>query len=124
MSGPQATFNNSKSKGVDVGTDFSSETNRIGFDYRYNDSRASGATVLNGDVFDPDFREERARVLVRYALTEKTIVDASAGYLKRDYPSTAIGSFSGEIWRARISMAANSQNPAAVGRLAAVELRI
>jgi len=99
VSGPQSTFNNSKSKSVDVGTDISGETNRIGFDYRYNDSRASGAAVLNGVVFDPDFREERARVLVRYALTEKTIIDASAGYLKRDYPSTAIGSFSGEIWR-------------------------
>jgi hypothetical protein len=41
-------------------------------------------------------------VLVRYALTEKTIIDASAGYLKREYPSSAIGSFSGEIWRAAL----------------------
>jgi len=102
VSGPQATFNNSKSRGVDVGADYTVETNRIGFDYRYNDSRASNAAVLNGVVFDPDYREERARVLVRYALTEKTIFDGSAGYLKRDYPSTAIGSFSGEIWRAAL----------------------
>jgi hypothetical protein len=99
VSGPQATFNNSKSKGVDVGADFTFNVNRIGFDYRYNDSRAGNTAVLNGIAFDPDYREERARVLARYALTEKTIVDASAGYLKRDYPSTAIGSFSGEIWR-------------------------
>jgi hypothetical protein len=99
VSGPQATFNNSKSKSFDIGTDFSGDTDRIGFDYRYNDSRASGAAVLNGVVFDPDYREDRARVLVRYALTEKTIVDASAGYLRRQYPSTAIGSFSGETWR-------------------------
>jgi Putative beta-barrel porin 2 len=96
----QATYNNSTSRGVDVGADYVTELNRIGFDYRYNDSRAPNSAVLNGVVFDPDFREERARVLVRYALTEKTIFDASAGYLKRDYPSTAIGSFSGEIWRA------------------------
>jgi hypothetical protein len=40
--------------------------------------------------------------LVRYALTDKTILDASAGYLKREYPSSAIGSFSGEIWRAAL----------------------
>lgn len=99
ISGAQGTFNNSKSKGVVAGADFTFDVNRIGFDYRYNDSRAGNAFVLNGVVFDPDFREDRARVLVRYALTEKTIVDASAGYLKRDYPSTAIGSFSGEIWR-------------------------
>lgn len=102
VSAAQGTFNNSKSKGVDVGADLTSDTNRIGFDYRYNDSRAPNATVLNGVVFDPDFREERARVLVRYALTEKTIIDASAGYLKREYPSSAIGSFAGDIWRAAI----------------------
>jgi hypothetical protein len=94
-----ATFNNSKTKAVDVGADFTAETNRIGFDYRYNDSRASNSAFLNGVLFDPDYREERARVLVRYAFTEKTLVDASAGYLRRQYPSTAIGSFSGEIWR-------------------------
>jgi Putative beta-barrel porin 2 len=99
VSGPQASFNNSKSKGIDVGADYTFDVNRIGFDYRYNDSRAGNSAVLNGIVFDPDYREERARALVRYALSEKTVIDASAGYLKRDYPSTAIGSFSGEIWR-------------------------
>jgi hypothetical protein len=96
----QANFNNSTSKGVDVGADYATELNRIGFDYRYNDSRAPNSAVLNGVLFDPDYREERARVLFRYALSEKTIFDGSAGYLKRDYPSSAIGSFSGEIWRA------------------------
>jgi putative beta-barrel porin BBP2 len=99
VSGVDATFNNSKSKGVDVGADFTFDVNRIAFDYRYNDSRAGNAAVLNGVVFDPDFREDRARMLVRYALSEKTLIDASAGYLKREYPSTAIGSFAGEIWR-------------------------
>lgn len=100
VSTAQANFNNSTSKSVDVGADYATDLNRIGFDYRYNDSRASNSAILNGVLFDPDFREERARVLFRYALSEKTIFDGSAGYLKRDYPSTSIGSFSGEIWRA------------------------
>jgi Putative beta-barrel porin 2 len=98
----QATYNNSSSKSVDGGFDFTTEQNRIGFDYRYNDTRAPNSALLNGVLFDPDFREDRARVLFRYALSEKTIIDASAGYLKREYPSTAIGSFSGEIWRAAL----------------------
>jgi hypothetical protein len=102
VSADQATFNNSRSKGADVGFDFISEGNRIGFDYRYNDSRAPNSIILNGEPFDPDFREDRARVLFTYALTEKTLIDASAGYLKREYPSNAIGSFSGEIWRAAL----------------------
>jgi Putative beta-barrel porin 2 len=102
VTSPQATYNNSDTKSFDGGFDFTSEQNRIGFDYRYNDSRAPNAALLNGVVFDPDFREDRARVLFRYALSEKTVIDASAGYLKRQYPSAAIGSFSGEIWRAAL----------------------
>ena len=102
VSSPQATYNNSTSKGGEAGVDFTTELNRIGFDYRYNDSRAPNSTVLNNVQFDPDFREERARVLFRHVLSEKTIFDASAGYLKRDYPSGAIGSFSGEVWRASL----------------------
>ena len=38
VSSAQQVFNNSKSKSVDVGADYAGETNRIGFDYRYNDS--------------------------------------------------------------------------------------
>jgi hypothetical protein len=98
----QATYNNSTSKGGEIGADFTTELNRIGFDYRYNDSRAPNSAVVNGVLFDPDFREERARVLFRRVLSEKTIFDASAGYLKREYPSAAIGSFSGEVWRASL----------------------
>jgi hypothetical protein len=99
---PQAVYNNSTSKGGEIGADFTTELNRIGFDYRYNDSRAPNSAVVNGVLFDPDFREERARVLFRRVLSEKTIFDASAGYLKREYPSAAIGSFSGEVWRASL----------------------
>jgi hypothetical protein len=96
----QSTFNNSRTKSFDVGADYTIEMNRLGFDYRYNDTRAPNSIFLNGVLFDPDYREDRARVLLRYALTDKTIIDASAGYLQRQYPTSAIGSFSGEIWRA------------------------
>jgi hypothetical protein len=100
VSDPQVVFNNSTSKAVDFGFDFATNAqNLIGFDYRYTDDRSPNAALLNGIIFDPDYREDRARVLVKYALTDKTTIDASGGYLRRQYPSTAIGSFSGEIWR-------------------------
>jgi exopolysaccharide biosynthesis operon protein EpsL len=93
-------FNDSSAKAVDVGFDFATNAqNLLGFDYRYTDNRSPNAAELNGINFDPDYREDRARVLLKYALTEKTTIDASGGYQKREYPSTAIGSFSGEIWR-------------------------
>ncbi len=96
----QEVFNDSTAKAVDLGFDFATNAdNLVGFDYRYTDSRSPNAAELNGIVFDPDYREDRARLLVKYALTDKTTVDASAGYQRRQYPSTAIGSFSGEIWR-------------------------
>jgi Putative beta-barrel porin 2 len=103
LSNQQALFNDSSAKAVDVGFDFATNAaNLIGFDYRYTDTRSPNAAQLNGILFDPDYREDRARFLVKYAITDKTTIDASAGYLKRQYPSTAIGSFSGEIWRATL----------------------
>jgi hypothetical protein len=68
-------------------------------DYRYTDARYSHASFLNGVAFDPDYRDETVRLTFKDALTEKTQLEALVGYLKRDYPSTAIGAFSGNIWR-------------------------
>jgi hypothetical protein len=36
---------------------------------------------------------------VHYQISDKTIIDAYGGYLRRQYPSMAIGTFSGEIGR-------------------------
>ena len=96
----EETFNDSMSKAVDIGANYTTgATNRVGFDYRYTDDRAPNAALLNGVTFDPDFREDRARLSLHYVLSEKTSIDASGGYLRREYPSAAIGSFSGEIWQ-------------------------
>jgi hypothetical protein len=50
-------------------------------------------------TFDPDYRDETGRVTFKDALSDKTKIEALVGYLKRTYPSAAIGSFSGDIWR-------------------------
>jgi outer membrane protein W len=103
LSNQQEVFNDSTAKAVDLGFDFATNAdNLVGFDYRYTDNRSPNAAELNGITFDPDYREDRARLLVKYALTDKTTIDASAGYQRRQYPNTAIGSFSGEIWRATL----------------------
>jgi len=103
LSAAQSTANNSHRKSVDIGAELAtSAANTVGFDYRYTDSRYPNSIELNGVTFDPDYREDRARILAKYVVTEKTVIDASAGYLKRAYPSTAIGSFSGDIWRASL----------------------
>ena len=45
-----------------------------------------------------DFREDIEYFYIKHAFTDKTSIDGSAGYLKRDYTSASIGSFSGIIW--------------------------
>jgi hypothetical protein len=112
----EAAYNNSKLKAVDIGTDYTTNaSNRIGFDYRYTDDRTPNASNLNGVTINPDYREDRARMLFNYALTEKTTLDADAGYLRREYPSTAIGSFSGDIWRVKLQWQPTLKTQLAVG---------
>lgn len=103
LSDIQSKANNSSSKSVDLGGEFAtSAADTIGFDYRFTDARYPNGIVLNGTSFDPDYREDRARVLAKYMISEKTVLDVSAGYLKRHYPNTVIGGFAGDIWRASL----------------------
>jgi hypothetical protein len=112
----ESAFNNSKIKTVDIGTDYTTNaSNRFGFDYRYSDDRTPNTSRLNGVLFDPDYREDRARFLVTYALSEKTTLDATVGYSRREYPSTAIGSFSGDIWRVKLQWQPTLKTQVAVG---------
>jgi Putative beta-barrel porin 2 len=90
---------NSNAKSVDLGFDFVTNVeDTIGLDYRYSDIRYSHGIALSSTVFAPDFRDERIRLLVKRALSEKTSIDLSAGYLERTYANTLIGSFKGPIW--------------------------
>jgi exopolysaccharide biosynthesis operon protein EpsL len=127
LSAAQSTVNvnNSHRKSVDIGADFAtSADDTIGFDYRYTDSRYPNSIVLNGASFAPDFRDERARVLAKYVVSDKTAIDASVGYLKRTYSSFAVGSFTGDIWRGSLQWqpTAKTQLVAAVWRQLEAEL--
>lgn len=95
--------NNSSAKSVDLGFDFVTNVeDTIGLDYRYSDIRYSHGIALSSTLFAPDFRDERLRLLVKRALSEKTSIDLSAGYLERTYANTLIGSFKGPIWSATL----------------------
>jgi exopolysaccharide biosynthesis operon protein EpsL len=93
-------FNNYHQKTVDMGAELAvSDKDTFGLDYRYTDARYPNAISLAGSTFDPDYRDTRVRLLAKRVLTEKTTLDLSAGYLRREYANSAIGSFSGPIWR-------------------------
>jgi hypothetical protein len=72
-------------------------SNSVGLEYRYTDSTYPSA--LNGAS---NFHEDRARIYVKYLVSDKTEIDANAGYLKRDYPSRAIGAFTGDVWHVSV----------------------
>jgi hypothetical protein len=79
-----------------------SSQNTLTFDYRYTDATFPQNFVLNGRPFNSDYKEETERVLVKYVFSAATELDASAGYLKRDYPQSNFATFSGDIWKAAL----------------------
>jgi len=87
--------NDLHTKSVALGSEFATSVqNSVGLEYRYDDAGYPPGTAIN-----TDYREDAARVVVKQDFSEKTTIDANAGYLKRDYASSAIASFSGDVWR-------------------------
>lgn len=86
--------NDSHSKSVEFGGEcLVSFKNSIGGGYRYTDAGYPPSLQGNGD-----FREDIGYVYAKHAFSEKTSIDGSVGYLKRDYANSTIDSFSGDIW--------------------------
>ena len=103
LSQPALKVNDNQRKSVELGVVYTTgASSSFDFDYRYTDARYSHSLSLNGVQFDPDYKDETARVTFKDALTDKTQIEALLGYLKRSYPNTAIGSFSGKIWRVTV----------------------
>jgi hypothetical protein len=87
-------------KSVNGGIEYATAVNNtIGLQYQYSAARFPQGGVLDGLPFAQDYNDECTQVLLKYAFTEKTLINASAGYLKRDYPDSNAGSFSGDVWR-------------------------
>ena len=100
-----ANENDSRNKAVDMGAELATGSqSSVSIDYRYTDSRYPTSLVIEGFSFDPDFREDRVRILAKRNISEKTAIDVAVGYLRRQYQGNdVIGSFSGPVWRATVS---------------------
>jgi exopolysaccharide biosynthesis operon protein EpsL len=91
------------SKSGNAGVEYASASgNTVTWEYRYTDARFPQAFELNGAPFNSNYNEDTALVSVKYAVTAATRIEASAGYLKRDYPYSGFATFSGNIWRASL----------------------
>jgi hypothetical protein len=76
--------------------------NTFGWLYRYTDASFPHQTLLDGVLFDRSYIERSARFKLNCELTAKTSVQASAGYLHRQYPQGFTGDFSGDVWDASL----------------------
>jgi opacity protein-like surface antigen len=90
---------NAGNAGIEFAT---SSSNTVSLDYRYTSAKFPQEFILRGAPFNSDYNEETARILVKYVFSVATELDASAGYLKRDYPESRFATFSGNIWRAAL----------------------
>ena len=97
-----AQFQNFRTTAGSGGIEYATSANdTVAFQYNYSDGRYPAGTVdtLNGAVFSPDFHDQLAQFVVKYAVSDKTQINANAGYIKRQYQNTAVGSFSGADFR-------------------------
>jgi hypothetical protein len=86
-----------------VGLEYrTSEDDRVILEYRFADARFPHPGLLAGVPFNRDYDEDGARLGVRYAFSAKTSLQASFGYLRRDYPLGRTGDFSGNVWNASL----------------------
>jgi hypothetical protein len=86
--------NDVHSKAVETGAEYTTSVkNTLGLGYRYTDAGYPPSSTTNDG-----FREDIEYFYIKHAFSDKTSIDGSAGYLKRDYTSASIGSFSGIIW--------------------------
>jgi exopolysaccharide biosynthesis operon protein EpsL len=100
LSQPALKINDNRRNAVDVGAEYATgASSTLNLDYRHTAADYSHNGILNGQEFDQDYRDDTVRLTFRDAITEKSQLEALIGYLKRAYPNTVIGAFSGQIWR-------------------------
>ncbi len=105
-SAPQTRFNNFHLKEADLGIELATNVNNtFSLQYRHADGRfpSSNLFTLNNVSFTPSYLEDSTRFIVRYAFTDKTQLDANAGYYKRKFTETQVGNISGNFWRATLT---------------------
>jgi len=91
--------NNNRSKIVQLGTELTiGPSSSVGWEYRFTDLAFPHTDLINGSGALTDYKEDLGRFLLKYAISDKTSLDANAGYLKRDYVNSNIPSFSGDVW--------------------------
>jgi hypothetical protein len=96
-------FNNFRAKAGDVGIEYATAVDdTFQLQYSYTDGYYPQDYLFEDVLVNRDFHEYTGRFLVKYGITDKTIVTGYAGYLKRNFVESQLGSYSGDIWRVSV----------------------
>ncbi len=101
-------------KSANVGLQYAiGATNWVGAEYRYSDGhfKVDQITEIDGLPFKRNYKEYTERLLLHYAPSTRITVDLDGGYLKRTYPDSLVGDFSGNTFRGsmRFDLTAKTQ---------------
>jgi hypothetical protein len=80
-----------------------SDTLSLEYHYDQGRFRAGQTETFNGVTFSPNFHDDTALFTVKHSFSDKTQLLADAGYVKRFYPNTQVGAYSGVTWRGTLN---------------------
>ena len=72
-------------------------------EYRYSNVEFPNLTELTSSRRSREYDESMAQIRATYVATVRTRLQASFGYVRRQYPDGGAGEFSGAVWRAAIA---------------------
>jgi hypothetical protein len=95
-------YNDFRNKNGDVGVQYVNNGNdSYAFEYKYVDFTFKQLAALSPQGFN--YKEDSGKFLIHYIVSDKTIIDGYGGYIRRQYPELAIGTYSGEIGRITVT---------------------
>src|SRR5882757_4370212 len=77
----------------------------LGLEYHYAQGkyRAGLSETIDGVTFSPNFHDDTELLTLKHSFSDKTQLAAAAGYVKRFYPNTQVGAYSGVTWRGTLN---------------------
>lgn len=79
--------------------------NYLGANFQRTRANYPVDALIDTTLLDRDYQEDTTSLRFGYALTGKTLLRGSAGYLQRDYPRAADNDYSGNVWRVGLDWA-------------------
>ncbi|HLW25817.1 MAG TPA: hypothetical protein VKT22_15790 [Steroidobacteraceae bacterium] len=107
-----AHLQNYKYESGTAGAEFATDLNdSIALEYHYANGKYPSGTLNseNGVTFSPDFHDQLAQIVIKYATSDKTQLTGNLGYIQRTYPNTDFGSFKGAQGRVTLNWQATEK---------------